>query len=203
MAGADLEASSAGDTAAMPRLGCVGLTKRFGGTLAVSDVSFDVKPGEIVALLGQNGAGKSTVIKMLAGVYKLDSGEMLMNGPARSAQRQALHLLHPPGSRPHRVDDRGREHRARAGLSPPLRPGRLARGRSMAAPLARHGRPTTSTRAAASAISPARRSRSSPSPGRSASRRECWCWTSPPPACRSRRGRAPVPRAAPAARRTA
>ncbi|MFO1149222.1 MAG: sugar ABC transporter ATP-binding protein [Alsobacter sp.] len=56
------------------------MTKRFGGTLAVDDVSFEVRAGEIVALLGQNGAGKSTIIKMLAGVYKPDAGAMSVNG---------------------------------------------------------------------------------------------------------------------------
>jgi len=57
-----------------------GMMKAFGGTLAVNDVSFDLPRGEILALLGQNGAGKSTVIKMLAGVYKPDAGEMYMDG---------------------------------------------------------------------------------------------------------------------------
>ena len=56
------------------------MTKAFGGTLAVDQVSFDLPQGEILALLGQNGAGKSTIIKMLAGVYKPDSGEMFMDG---------------------------------------------------------------------------------------------------------------------------
>jgi len=46
-------------------LSIVGLSKSFGGTQAVRDVSFDVDAGEILALLGQNGAGKSTVIKIL------------------------------------------------------------------------------------------------------------------------------------------
>ncbi len=57
-----------------------GMMKAFGGTLAVNDVSFDLPRGEILALLGQNGAGKSTIIKMLAGVYKPDAGEMYMDG---------------------------------------------------------------------------------------------------------------------------
>jgi ribose transport system ATP-binding protein len=96
MAEVMLEASSGSASYAAPRLSCVGLTKRFGGTLAVSDVSFDVRPGEIVALLGQNGAGKSTVIKMMAGVYKPDSGEMLMNGAPHDPRldRSSISFIH-------------------------------------------------------------------------------------------------------------
>ena len=56
------------------------MTKAFGGTLAVDHVSFDLAKGEILALLGQNGAGKSTVIKMLAGVFTPDAGNIFMNG---------------------------------------------------------------------------------------------------------------------------
>jgi ribose transport system ATP-binding protein len=65
-----------------PVLSVHGLSKRFGGTQAVSDVSFDVNEGEIVALLGENGAGKSTLIKMLAGVYTVDEGEFRFGGTA-------------------------------------------------------------------------------------------------------------------------
>jgi ribose transport system ATP-binding protein len=57
-----------------------GLDKSFFATHAANDVSFDVGQGEIVSLLGENGAGKSTVIKMLAGVYKPDRGRMLLAG---------------------------------------------------------------------------------------------------------------------------
>ncbi|MCG2632475.1 sugar ABC transporter ATP-binding protein [Bradyrhizobium sp. WYCCWR 13023] len=53
-----------------------GVSKRFGGTVALRDVSFSVARGEIVALLGENGAGKSTLIKIMAGVFPADSGSL-------------------------------------------------------------------------------------------------------------------------------
>ena len=52
----------------------------FGGVQAVDNVSIDLHPGEVVGLLGHNGAGKSTLIKMLSGAYKMDSGEIWING---------------------------------------------------------------------------------------------------------------------------
>jgi len=56
------------------------LLKRFPGTVAVRDVSFSIQRGTIHALVGENGAGKSTVIKMLSGVYRPDEGRILVNG---------------------------------------------------------------------------------------------------------------------------
>ncbi|RAS66933.1 monosaccharide ABC transporter ATP-binding protein (CUT2 family) [Lentzea atacamensis] len=56
------------------------LVKSFHGNRAVDDVSFQVNRGEIVALLGENGAGKSTVIKVLAGVHRKDSGAVVVDG---------------------------------------------------------------------------------------------------------------------------
>ncbi|HEY0121838.1 MAG TPA: sugar ABC transporter ATP-binding protein, partial [Rhizobium sp.] len=53
-----------------------GIGKRFGGTIALREVSFSVSKGEIVALLGENGAGKSTLIKIMAGVFPADSGSL-------------------------------------------------------------------------------------------------------------------------------
>lgn len=53
-----------------------GLKKRFGGNEAVSNVSFDVNEGECVVLAGDNGAGKSTVIKMISGVYQPTAGQV-------------------------------------------------------------------------------------------------------------------------------
>jgi ribose transport system ATP-binding protein len=65
---------------AEPMLKITNAVKRFGGLVAVNDVSFEVFPGEVVALVGDNGAGKSTMIKMISGVYAFDSGEMYFNG---------------------------------------------------------------------------------------------------------------------------
>ena len=56
------------------------LLKRFPGTIAVRDVSFAIRRGSIHALVGENGAGKSTVIKMLSGVYQPDAGQISVNG---------------------------------------------------------------------------------------------------------------------------
>ncbi len=52
----------------------------FGGIHAVEDASLDLKPGEVVGLLGHNGAGKSTLIKILSGAYKRDAGEIYVDG---------------------------------------------------------------------------------------------------------------------------
>ncbi|TLU74129.1 sugar ABC transporter ATP-binding protein [Lichenicoccus roseus] len=57
-----------------------GISKRFGGTLAVDDVSIDLRQGQILALLGENGAGKSTLIKTLAGIHTPDQGRILFRG---------------------------------------------------------------------------------------------------------------------------
>ncbi len=52
----------------------------FGGLKAVDDASIDLYPGEVVGLLGHNGAGKSCLIKVLSGAYKRDSGHIFING---------------------------------------------------------------------------------------------------------------------------
>lgn len=76
------------------------ITKTFGGTRALSNVSLDLRPGEILALLGENGAGKSTLIKTLAGIYKPDTGEIRFRGqtynhrPPKPNQRQPVAFIH-------------------------------------------------------------------------------------------------------------
>jgi ABC-type sugar transport system ATPase subunit len=56
------------------------ISKSFAGIKVVSDVSFDMRPGEVHALMGENGAGKSTLIKVMAGLYQPDEGQILVNG---------------------------------------------------------------------------------------------------------------------------
>jgi ribose transport system ATP-binding protein/rhamnose transport system ATP-binding protein len=55
-------------------------TKYFGGTLAVAEVSLELRSGEVLALVGENGAGKSTCVKLLAGVYRPDNGHVFLEG---------------------------------------------------------------------------------------------------------------------------
>ena len=62
------------------------LNKRFGGNEAVRDVSFTVDAGECVVLAGDNGAGKSTIIKMISGVYTPTSGEVSFQGQRLTGQ---------------------------------------------------------------------------------------------------------------------
>jgi D-xylose transport system ATP-binding protein len=57
-----------------------GVGKRFGAVQALNDVSFDVRPPEVVALVGDNGAGKSTLIKVISGIYPSDSGKIRWDG---------------------------------------------------------------------------------------------------------------------------
>ena len=56
------------------------LTKTFGSVKALSEVDFNLYPGEVHAVLGENGAGKSTLIKLITGVYRKDSGSILLEG---------------------------------------------------------------------------------------------------------------------------
>lgn len=60
------------------------ITKHFGGTIALDDVTFAVRDGEIHAVIGENGAGKSTLMNILSGVLQQDSGVMLLAGSGRA-----------------------------------------------------------------------------------------------------------------------
>lgn len=57
-----------------------GITKRFGGLIAVNDLSLSVDKGQILGLIGPNGAGKTTAFNMVSGFYKPDEGEVFFNG---------------------------------------------------------------------------------------------------------------------------
>src|SRR5215218_10036921 len=71
-------------SAPVPALEARGIVKAFPGIVANDEVDFDVRVGEIHALLGENGAGKSTLMNILAGLYRPDAGEILVDGGAVS-----------------------------------------------------------------------------------------------------------------------
>ena len=57
-----------------------GITKTFGSVVANNGINLNVRPGEILALLGENGSGKTTLMNMLSGIYKPDSGTIRVDG---------------------------------------------------------------------------------------------------------------------------
>ena len=63
-----------------PILTATGITKQFPGVLALDDIDFDLRPGEVHILVGENGAGKSTFAKVLLGAYQPDRGEICFEG---------------------------------------------------------------------------------------------------------------------------
>src|SRR3954451_13699448 len=67
------------------------LTKRFGGTVAVDDVSFTVLPGTVTGFLGPNGAGKSTTMRMILGLDEPTSGSVTVNARPPQAHAAPLH----------------------------------------------------------------------------------------------------------------
>jgi simple sugar transport system ATP-binding protein len=79
---------------ATPRLRLEGICKSFGSVKSLIDVSFDVKPGEVIGLLGDNGAGKSTLIKTLSGVHRPTAGRIVWEGDevVLSDPRKAINL---------------------------------------------------------------------------------------------------------------
>jgi len=104
------------------------LTKRYGGTTAVSDLTFTVRPGVVTGFLGPNGAGKSTTMRMILGLDEPTSGSVTVNGrpprahaaplrevggmldpravhPSRSAYHHLLALAQTSGIRRSRVDE--------------------------------------------------------------------------------------------------
>jgi ABC-type sugar transport system ATPase subunit len=65
---------------ARPIIEMKGIVKKFGGLIALDHVDLELWPGECLALVGENAAGKSTLIKVLSGIYRADEGRILMNG---------------------------------------------------------------------------------------------------------------------------
>jgi branched-chain amino acid transport system ATP-binding protein len=79
----------------VPLLQLRNVTRRFGGVVALDDVSLDVRQGEIAGLIGPNGAGKTTAFNVITRLYRPDSGDVVFDGES---------LLHTP---PHKVVRRG------------------------------------------------------------------------------------------------
>lgn len=74
----------------MPILECVNLSKRFGKTQALDEVSLRIEPGRVVGLLGPNGSGKTTLIKLANGLLTPSDGEILIDGKAPGRESKAL-----------------------------------------------------------------------------------------------------------------
>jgi ABC-type sugar transport system ATPase subunit len=64
------------------RLQMKGITKQFPGVLALDNVDLEVKPGEVLSIIGENGAGKSTMMKILSGALAVEEGEIYLDGEA-------------------------------------------------------------------------------------------------------------------------
>jgi len=96
----------------------------FGGIKAVDDVSIDLRPGEVVGLLGHNGAGKSTLIKILSGAYKPDAGEIYINGEhadissPRDAKRYGIETIYQTLALADNIDAAGNIFLGREVLTP-------------------------------------------------------------------------------------
>ncbi|WP_428492824.1 ATP-binding cassette domain-containing protein [Rhodopila sp.] len=76
-----------------------GLTKRFGGLVAVNDIGFSISPGEILGLIGPNGSGKSTVMKCIMGIERPNAGQVRLAGvdvagwPTHRIARQGVGIV--------------------------------------------------------------------------------------------------------------
>ena len=77
-----------------PLLRVEGVTKRFGGVVALSDVSFDVLPGQICGLIGPNGSGKTTLFNCISGIYRPEGGGIRIAGtPIAGVKRHRMAAL--------------------------------------------------------------------------------------------------------------
>ena len=83
---------------ATPIIEMTDISIAFGGVRALSDVSLRLFPGEVHALMGENGAGKSTMIKALTGVYTIDAGTITVAGEQHEFSSPAESQSHPSRS---------------------------------------------------------------------------------------------------------
>src|ERR1700710_2707589 len=91
--------ADAGANVATPMLEVTHLTKRYGGLVAVKDLSFSIRAGEILGLIGPNGSGKSTAMKTVMGVERANGGSIRLDGveiaglPAHKVARLGVGLV--------------------------------------------------------------------------------------------------------------
>ena len=108
----------------MPLVEMRNISIAFGGIKAVDDVSVNLRPGEVVGLLGHNGAGKSTLIKILSGAYKPDAGEIYVNGEhadistPRDAKRYGIETIYQTLALADNIDAAGNIFLGREVLTP-------------------------------------------------------------------------------------
>jgi ABC-type branched-subunit amino acid transport system ATPase component len=122
-------------SSALPLLRVSGVSKRFGGIVAVDDISIDVDGGAVTALIGPNGAGKTTLFDLISGVSSPNSGEILFEGrsiqgtPSHQVSRlgigrtfQSVRVFNDMSVRENlQIADRNGKHRGKSGFE-----GRLA-----------------------------------------------------------------------------
>ena len=84
----------------MSRLKAINICKKFPGVVALDNASLEIKSGEVVALLGENGAGKSTISKIISGVYTADSGDIFIDdnkvqiSSVADAEKDGISIIH-------------------------------------------------------------------------------------------------------------
>jgi fructose transport system ATP-binding protein len=93
----DPQGEDMSETQATPVLEARGLVKRYGHVTALAGADFDLRPGEILGVIGDNGAGKSTLIKCLSGATVPDEGEILLDG-------KPIHMRTPIDARGHGIE---------------------------------------------------------------------------------------------------
>jgi fructose transport system ATP-binding protein len=84
-------------TTTRPVLSAKGLVKTFGRVIALDSADFELYPGEVLAVIGDNGAGKSSLVKCLSGAYVADRGEIFVDG-------RQVHFRRPQEARAHGIE---------------------------------------------------------------------------------------------------
>ena len=119
------------ETAPQLRLGVRRLSKRYGSVQALDEIDFELRPGEVMALLGENGAGKSTLVKILSGLVSPDSGEIEIDGssatlyPSARSQAAGVAVVHQEYSSVPTLSVAENLVLGQKGVSPLWLPGRL------------------------------------------------------------------------------